>query len=308
MKIYKNEEMVGDDRIVRFSFTARDGYEPVGFIDPNNKELEGVWLPMYYGSILGADGATPRMVSLSGMQPHHTKDTAAQKTAITNFSSRAVFLGGPIVETITDLLIMFAKTTNLQEAYGYGNCAGYDASQSPTYGVKQNAVVGGGQFYGTDDQHSLNKIFHSIVLGSYQQWMRDPYEVVVNGRVKVSKNYTYDPTGAAYTDTGIVVPDNKTWDTSHNALDYPAHFRTVPGYGSIPALGMDGGSSATGGCDGLWRKDPKQTFTGVCLRFGVCDVGLICGLRARRWNNAATAANWYIGAADLLLPPVGVAV
>lgn len=308
MKIYKNEEMVGNDRIVRFSLTARDGYEPVGFIDPSNNELEGVWLPMFYGSILGASGSTPKMVSLSGMQPTHSNTTAQEKTAITNFSSRAVFLGGPIVETITDLLIMFAKTTNLQEAYGYGNCAGYDASQSPTYGVKQNAIVGGGQFYGTDDQHSLNKIFHSIVLGSYQQWMRDPYEVVVNGRVKVSKNYTYDPTGAAYTDTGIAVPDNKTWDTNHNALDYPAHFRTVPGYGSIPALGMDGGSSATGGCDGLWRKDPKQTFTGVCLRFGDCADGLSCGLRARIWDSAATYAHWNIGAADLLLPPVGVAV
>ena len=308
MKIYKNEEMVGNDRIVRFSLTARDGYEPVGFIDPSNNELEGVWLPMFYGSILGASGSTPKMVSLSGMQPTHSNTTAQEKTAITNFSSRAVFLGGPIVETITDLLIMFAKTTNLQEAYGYGNCAGYDASQSPTYGVKQNAIVGGGQFYGTDDQHSLNKIFHSIVLGSYQQWMRDPYEVVVNGRVKVSKNYTYDPTGAAYTDTGIAVPDNKTWDTNHNALDYPAHFRTVPGYGSIPALGMDGGSSATGGCDGLWRKDPKQTFTGVCLRFGNCSTGLTCGLRARYWDSAATHADWLIGAADLLLPPVGVAV
>lgn len=308
MKIYKNEEMVGNDRIVRFSLTARDGYEPVGFIDPSNNELEGVWLPMFYGSILGASGSTPKMVSLSGMQPTHSNTTAQEKTAITNFSSRAVFLGGPIVETITDLLIMFAKTTNLQEAYGYGNCAGYDASQSPTYGVKQNAIVGGGQFYGTDDQHSLNKIFHSIVLGSYQQWMRDPYEVVVNGRVKVSKNYTYDPTGAAYTDTGIAVPDNKTWDTNHNALDYPAHFRTVPGYGSIPALGMDGGSSATGGCDGLWRKDPKQTHTGVCRRFGPCDYGLGCGLRARCWDNAATSAYWNIGAADLLLPPVGVAV
>lgn len=308
MKIYKNEEMVGNDRIVRFSFTARDGYEPVGFKDPSNNELEGVWLPMFYGSILGEDGATPKMVSLSGMQPHHTKDTAAQKTAITNFSNRAAFFGGPIVETITDLLIMFAKTTNLQEAYGYGNCSGYDASQSPTYGVKRNAVVGGGQFYGTDDKLSLNKIFHSIVIGSYQQWMRDPYEVVVNGRVKVSKNYTYDPTGATYTDTGITVGDNKTWDTSHNALDYPAHFRTVPGYGSIPALGMDGGSSATGGCDGLWRKDPKQTFTGVCLRFGACYDGLACGLRARTWLNPARHANWSIGAADLLLPPVGVAV
>lgn len=262
---------------------------------------------MFYGSILGASGSTPKMVSLSGMQPTHNNIAAQEKTAITNFSSRAVFLGGPIVETITDLLIMFAKTTNLQEAYGYGNCAGYDASQSPTYGVKQNAIVGGGQFYGTDDQHSLNKIFHSIVLGSYQQWMRDPYEVVVNGRVKVSKNYTYDPTGAAYTDTGIAVPDNKTWDTNHNALDYPAHFRTVPGYGSIPALGMDGGSSATGGCDGLWRKDPKQTFTGVCLRFGDCNIGLICGPRALYLNNTASYAYWSIGAAILLLPPVGVA-
>ena len=308
MKIYKNEEMVGNDRIVRFSLTARDGYEPVGFIDPSNNELGGVWLPMFYGSILGADGATPKMVSLANLQPTYNNTTDKEKTAITNFSSRAAFLGGPIVETIIDLLIMFAKTTNLQEAYGYGNCSGYDASQSPTYGVKRNAVVGGGQFYGTDDKLSLNKIFHSIVLGSYQQWMRDPYEVVVNGRVKVSKNYTYDPTGAKYTDTGITVPDNKTWDTNHNALDYPAHFRTVPGYGSIPALGMDGGSSATGGCDGLWRKDPKQTFTGVCLRFGDCYGGLICGLRARLWNYSVSAAAWTIGAADLLLPPVGVAV
>lgn len=308
MKIYKNEEMVGNDRIVRFSLTARDGYEPVGFIDPSNNELGGVWLPMFYGSILGADGATPKMVSLANLQPTYNNTTDKEKTAITNFSSRAAFLGGPIVETIIDLLIMFAKTTNLQEAYGYGNCSGYDASQSPTYGVKRNAVVGGGQFYGTDDKLSLNKIFHSIVLGSYQQWMRDPYEVVVNGRVKVSKNYTYDPTGAKYTDTGITVPDNKTWDTNHNALDYPAHFRTVPGYGSIPALGMDGGSSATGGCDGLWRKDPKQTFTGVCLRFGSCFRGLSCGLRARYWDDTASVANWSIGAADLLLPPVGVAV
>lgn len=308
MKIYKNEEMVGNDRIVRFSLTARDGYEPVGFIDPSNNELGGVWLPMFYGSILGADGATPKMVSLANLQPTYNNTTDKEKTAITNFSSRAAFLGGPIVETIIDLLIMFAKTTNLQEAYGYGNCSGYDASQSPTYGVKRNAVVGGGQFYGTDDKLSLNKIFHSIVLGSYQQWMRDPYEVVVNGRVKVSKNYTYDPTGAKYTDTGITVPDNKTWDTNHNALDYPAHFRTVPGYGSIPALGMDGGSSATGGCDGLWRKDPKQTFSGVCLRFGSCYHGLNCGPRARVWYYSVTDAYWYVGAADLLLPPVGVAV
>lgn len=306
-KIYKYEKMEGNDRTVLFSMQARDGYEPNGFIDPSNNVLEGVWLPMFYGSRLGADGSTPKMVSLAGLQPSYNTTTAQERTALQNFSTRAQFLGGPIVETIIDFLIMISGTTDLQTAFGRGNCSGYDASQAPTYGVKQNAVVGGGQFYGTDDGKSLNKIFHSIVLGSYQQWMRDPYEVVVNGRVKVSKNYTYDPTGAAYTDTGINVPNNMTWDSNHNALDYPAEYRTVPGYGAIPAGEMKGGSTATGGCDGLWRKDPTQTFTGVARRFGGCYDGLTTGPRARNWNNAAGTAYWNISAADLLLPPVGVA-
>lgn len=306
-RIYKHERMEGNDRTVLFSMTARDGYAPNGFIDPSNNVLEGVWLPMFYGSRLGADGSTPKMVSLAGLQPSYGTTAAQERTALQNFSARAQFLGGPIVETIIDFLIMMSGTTDLQSAYGYGNCSGYDASLSPTYGVKQNAVVGGGQFYGTDDTKSLNKIFHSIVLGSYQQWMRDPYEVVVNGRVKVSKNYAYDLTGAAYADTGITVPQRSDWDSGHNKLEYPTEYRTVSGYGAVPAGSMAGGSTATGGCDGFWRHDPAQTFTAVALRFGRCTNGLSDGPRARDWVNTATNANWDIGAANLLLPPVGVA-
>lgn len=300
-RVYKHERMEGNDRVVMFSMTERDGFGPVGFVDGENNVLEGVWLPMFYGSILGADGSTPKMVSLAGLQPHHTKTTAEQNTAINNFSSRARFLGGPIVETIIDILIMMAGTTDLQTAYGKGNCKGYDASLAPTYGVKQNAVVAGGQFYGTDDGKSLNKIFHSIVLGSYQQWMRDPYEVVVNGRVKVSKNYKYDPTGATYEDTGINVPNGpKRWE-------YPMRYQTVEGYGAIPAIEFDGGSTATGSCDGLYRHESQQTMTAVALRFANCADDLIGGLRARYWYNGAADARWHLGAADLLLPPVGVA-
>ena len=132
MKIYKREYMAGDDRYVLFRFEKADGFEPVGFLDPDNKELEGVWLPMFYGSIV-AD----KMRSISGVQPDYSKNTATQKTAIDAFGSRAKFLGGPIVETIIDLLIMFAKTTELQTAYGCGNMSGYDASLDPTYGVKK---------------------------------------------------------------------------------------------------------------------------------------------------------------------------
>ena len=306
MKIYKREYMAGMDRYVLFSFDKQEGFEPVGFVDKDGNELEGRWLPMFYGSVLNAD-TKPKMTSLSGLQPGYNRTTDQEHTAIVNFGERANFFGGPFVETLIDLLVMFAKTTDIQGAYGQGNSGGYDASLAPTNGVKQNAVVGGGQFYGTSDCKSLNKILHSIVLGSWQQWQRDPYEIIANGHIKVSTDYKYDPTGATYTDTGIVAPDNMTWGGSHNAMDYPLEYRTVKGYGAVPGGLMKGGSTSTGGCDGLWRKDPKQAFVGVCRRFGDCGRGAFGGARARNWDDDAGSAWGLAGASVLLDPPVGVA-
>jgi hypothetical protein len=298
-KIYKQEYMLGNDRVVKFSMRKKDGFEAVGFLDPDNNELEGVWLPMFYGSIINS-----KMMCIAGNQPCYNNATAAEKTAIDNFGTRAKFFGGGIVQTLTDLLIMFAKSTDSQGAYGNGNMSGYDASLSPTMGVKANAVIGGGQFYGTSDGKSLNKILHSIVLGSWQQWMRDPYTLLVNGRFKVSKNYTYDLTGANYTDTGISLPKVTKTDGSQNAgVFYPHKYQTVPGFGAVPVYPYKG-STSTGGCDGLWQ---NVEITAVALRFGSCNGGLLDGLRSLIVGNTATSSTWNIGAAILLLPPVGVA-
>lgn len=296
MKIYKQEYTVGSDRVVNFSISKRDGFEPIGFIDPSNRELEGVWIPMFYGTII-----SDKMKCISGNQPCYNTATAAEKTAIDAFGSKAKFFGGAIVETLIDLMILFAKTTDLQAAYGNGNCSGYDASLAPTYGVKQNAVVGGGQFYGTSDGKSLNKIFHSIVLGSYNQWMRDPYVVCVNGKVKVSKNYNYDLTGAAYEDAGIT--HGKINDNAAYGPVYAHIFRTIGGFGALPAAPYKG-STALGGCDGMWV---NTGITAVALRFGACGSGLPAGPRALTLNHPAGDAHWRFGAAILLLPPVGVA-
>lgn len=296
MKIYKQEYTVGSDRVVNFSISKRDGFEPIGFIDPSNRELEGVWIPMFYGTII-----SDKMKCISGNQPCYNTATAAEKTAIDAFGSKAKFFGGAIVETLIDLMILFAKTTDLQAAYGNGNCSGYDASLAPTYGVKQNAVVGGGQFYGTSDGKSLNKIFHSIVLGSYNQWMRDPYVVCVNGKVKVSKNYNYDLTGAAYEDAGIT--HGKINDNAAYGPVYAHIFRTIGGFGALPAAPYKG-STALGGCDGMWV---NTGITAVALRFGTCNHGLAAGPRALSLYAPAGDAAWNIGAAILLLPPVGVA-
>lgn len=296
MKIYKQEYTVGSDRVVNFSISKRDGFEPIGFIDPSNRELEGVWIPMFYGTII-----SDKMKCISGNQPCYNTATAAEKTAIDAFGSKAKFFGGAIVETLIDLMILFAKTTDLQAAYGNGNCSGYDASLAPTYGVKQNAVVGGGQFYGTSDGKSLNKIFHSIVLGSYNQWMRDPYVVCVNGKVKVSKNYNYDLTGAAYEDAGIT--HGKINDNAAYGPVYAHIFRTIGGFGALPAAPYKG-STALGGCDGMWV---NTGITAVARRFGSCVNGLSAGPRALILDLTAGRAYWTIGAAILLLPPVGVA-
>lgn len=298
-KIYKQEYMLGNDRVVKFSMRKRDGFEAVGFIDTDNKELEGVWIPMFYGSIV-----EEKMKSISGVQPCYSNATAAEKTAIDAFGARAKFFGGAIVQTLTDLLIMFGKSTNSQAVYGNGNMSGYDTSLAPTNGVKQNAVVGGGQFYGTSDGKSLNKILHSIVLGTWQQWMRDPYTLLVNGRYKVSKNYAYDLTGATYHDTGISLPKILKEDGSQNTgIFYPHKYQTVPGFGAVPVHPCKG-STSTGGCDGLWQ---NCDIVAVALRFGHCGNGTHDGLRSLIVGNPATAANVDLGAAILLLPPVGVA-
>ena len=290
-KIYKKEYMAGSDRYCLFSMTRKtEDFLPVGFYDSDNKELEGVWIPMFYGSIL--DG---KATCISGTQPMASNTTAQEKTAIDAFGSRAKFFGGAIVETIIDLLIMFAKTTDLQAAYGNGNMSGYVNDSSQYYGVLQNAVVGGGQFYGTSDGKSLNKIFHSIVLGTYQQWMRDPYTICVNGALKVSKNYSYDLTGAAYDDTGLQYASTGAWR-------YPHRYKSVVGFGAVPDVSPYNGSTALGGCDGLYV---NAGITAVALRFGSCGAGLIDGPRALSLHNVAGFADWALGAALLLLPPVG---
>lgn len=300
MKIYKREYMAGDDRYVLFSMTERDGFEPIGFIDPDNNVLEGVWIPMFYGSVV--DG---KMRSLSGIQPDYGKTTAQQKAAIDAVGTRAKFFGGAMINTLIDLMIMLAKTSNFQSVYGYGNSNGYDVSLAPTNGVKQNAVVGGGQFFGTSDGKTLNKIFHSIVLGSFQQYIRDPYLLLVNGRYKVSTHYEYDLTGGSYMDTGITLEEiyNEN-ETQNTGVFYPHKYQTIRDFGALP-IGPYRGSTSTGGCDGLWH---NCEIACPALLFGRCNFGSSAGCRLLDLHNGPTRADWDTGSALLLLPPVGVSV
>ena len=288
--IYKYEKRDNNKRIVKFSLVPRPGFEPTGFVNPDGTVVAGRWIPMFYGSVV--DG---KATSIAGTQPSYNINTDAQRAALVARNANAKFFGGAFVETLIDISYMLAGTTEIQGAWGTGNMSGYVNDSSQYYGVKANAVVGGGQFYGTSNNTSLNKIFHSIVLGTYQQWMRDPYELVVAGRVKVSKDYTYDLSGATYTDTGVNVPNK-----SDSNWRYPIDYITVPDYGSVPDITKTGGSTSTGVCDGTYTRSDQSSYTTVLLRFGHCNAGANAGVRARTWNNPAGGTHWGFGFAALL--------
>lgn len=301
IKHYKYEKNYGSDRVVMYSMTPRPGFEPVGFTDGDNNELEGLWIPMFYGATVILNSTT-RMTSLSGLQPDHSKTTDQQKTLIDAFSTRARFFGGAVINVIADLLMMWAKTTDVQLAYGFGNMSGYVDDSTVYYGVLQNAVVSGGQFYGTNGGKALNKILHSIVLGTYQQWQRDPYTLCYNGKILVSPNYTYDLTAATYKDTGLIIPNN-----SDSGWVYPHKYKTIPNFGSFSYGPPYRGSQTTGGTDGLYIRAEQSTFSAVSRRFGSCSNGRLDGPRAVSLNAAADYTDWNFGSSVLLLPPVGVA-
>lgn len=292
-KIYMKETYAsdGNSRHVQFAFNNLNprtkDFEPIGFV-MDGKELDGVWLPMFY---MDANGKT-----ISGTQPIYSKTTDQERSILQNFSTRAVHLGGGLMNVLRDLMYMFAKSTDTQTHYGEGCMSSY-VNSSTLYGVKPNAVIGGGQFYGNTGGKTLNKAFHSLVIQSFQQLQRDPQTLLSNGTLLVSKDYSvYSLTGAGYTNTGKAFATSSGWR-------YPSKLKLIPGYGSFP-IDDNAGTSSTGLCDGVHF---KASGVRVARRLGDCSHGAIGGAGCVTLNCEASDADWNYGVGELLLPPVGYA-
>ena len=255
-------------------------------------------IPMFYGSI----DANGRMRSIAGQWSCLSASgsaadnangtaigTAEQYAAIQKASKNALFFGGALVNTLADICILLSKSTDSQTSFGSGMCSTYVEDKEQHYGTRINTVISGGRFYGSNDNKSFNKIFHSCVMGSYMLWQRDPYMLLINGRIKVSPDYSYDLTGAAYQDTGVDLAEN----------NYYATTQVIKDFGAVPTDEVVC-TSATGYCDHTWV---NAAITAVSLRFGNCDGGACDGLWARTLNVVAADAWWIYGASKLLPAP-----
>ncbi len=288
-KIYMKEVYAsdGNSRDVYFADGPLDGYTAVGFIDGDGNELEGVWIPMFY--LNGSNNKT-----IAGQTVSKSLTTAQQKTKIDAVGTRARFFGGPIINVLRDLEYMLFKSTDIQLQAGHGNCNGGSESA-----LKNNPVVANGNvvgWKGTNDKKTANKYFHSMVLGTYDQWLRDPYTLLVNGVLKYSDDYEYDVTGAAY-DTA----SDTSW-TLNGGWHYGSHLVKISdAFGSTPKK-ENTCSTTTGLCDGL---NCNTSGVRVALRLGYCGYGLADGPAALNLDGEASVASWNCGAAVLLLPAKG---
>lgn len=278
MKIIENDS----DLEVRFAYEQ---------LDPDYYEVcptgsAGAWLPMFYGYAENSSGSY-RMRSIAGTSELGNQSgnttTDVQNTSIKANGNDYYFLGGKLLDCLTLLQYMWFKTTN-SDSICRGNQDGYD-STAANYGTKDNAIVGGGQFYLKNNGTSANKILHCLPLATYDVWLRNPYWVVNNGAIKVSKDYTFDTTGSSYIATGLTIP----------SAGYQNELTYVSGYGLVPKT--TGASDTTYYCDYLYV---DASITAVPFALGRCVTGRGAGGRASLCSSTAGSSAWDYGCALFL--------
>nr|DAX23684.1 MAG TPA: hypothetical protein [Caudoviricetes sp.] len=300
-RVYTRQEVYGDERYVYFSFVKRDGFEAIGFREWNGTgfdEFAGVWLPMFYGS---------RVSSVVGVYRTKTGDSG-DIIFITSQAGQDVFVGngkvtssslieavktwkgdpilkgyrllqGAILNTITDLLILLSKTTDLKSVFGKG-CQNRSGGEH-----LKNDVIDGGAFKGTADGNSLNKIFHSIVLGSYQIGQVDATMTSdTQGALLLKKEISDD-----YEQVATVATDGawKGIAASHVKKEYGA----IPGRFADSPIGDDVIKSGNRG-------------SGICIRL---SPGEHAGFRSYDLATIISGSGFNgVSVSSMLVPPVGL--
>lgn len=263
-----------------------DDFSAVGF-NVRGKERNHMLIPMFYGSM----DEKGRLRSIAGqwsagtISGHRTQniyqndmDTQRQYLAVQRSSVQSLFFGGALANVLTDIAVMLTKSTDSQSSFGAGASCSFtcDEDHSGHWGTLPNPIMSA-QFYGGTDKKTYSSIFHSSVLGSNVLWQRDPYTLLVHGKLKVSPDYRFDLSGESYLDTGYSLPRGNFFATTE----------VVPGFGFIPSPDIIG-SEFTGYCDHIYA---NPDVISVPSRFGCSRSDARAGLFARSMNHSGFNPN-----------------
>ena len=282
-KIYTHREVVNGVYKFRCSdIPLGDDWDCYSNYDKNNNIIEHFYTPIYFGSNVGNV-----MRSISG-QANYVNNTAASEIALATANGDGWYtevLADRLL--LQDLLVMMAKSTNLQLAYGYGRCASNNTSA-----IGQGTMNAKGLFWGDDDQTSGVKVF-GMENPWGNLWRRTAGWINDNGKqkVKITEGTHDGSTVTGYNLTGegyIEIADATPAGTSGG---YISEMKTMP-FGRIPVKAS--GSATTYEADGFWFNNGQVDYA---LVGGGWHAALLVGPFASNLYNAASYTNANLGAA-----------
>lgn len=259
-----------------------DTWECWSNYDRNNNQIDHFYTPIYFGS-----NVSNKMRSISGQNNLVSQNAS---TEITYAKANGADWYTEVLADrllIQDLLVMMAKSTECQTAYGYGRC-----KSSNNNAIGQGTMNTKGMFWGSNDQTSGVKVF-GMENWWGNLWRRTAGYINDKGtqKVKLTRG-THDGTTAS---------DYNTDGSGYKSISGATPAGTSGGYintmkteefGRLPITAS--GSATTYEADGLYYNNSQNNYA---FFGGDWNVGLLVGPFSVRLSTAASASPPSIGAA-----------
>ena len=219
--------------------------------DRNDDQIDHFYTPIYFGSLVSG-----KLRSISGAV-NSVNTTAANEIACAKANGNDWYtevLADRLL--LQDLLVMMARSTECQTAFGYGRC-----KSSNSNAIAPGTMNAKGMFWGSNDQTSGVKVFGmENVWGNL--WRRTAGWINANGtqKVKLTRG-THD--GSTVTDYNT---DGNGYKTIANATPagssggYISSMKTEA-FGRLPVNAS--GSSSTYEADGMWYNNSQVNYAFV---------------------------------------------
>ena len=259
---------------------------------------QGILVDHFYTPVYGGSLVSDTLRSLSGKQLMAGKNAEEEITyaKANNDGSNVLWF----TETFADhiliqfLLVLMGKSLDSQSVFGRGIETG---SQSACEAYRTGQLNDKGLFFGYNDSTHTVKVFG---MENYYacQWRRKAGCVNDNGTYRIKLTYgTQDGSSVnGYPTTALTT--SATFAGYINAGSVPAasasyikRMRVTPQGAIVPA--EVGGASSIYYCDGMWSNNGQVDYA---YFGGHSRAGAICGLFAWTVDNAASSADWHVGA------------
>ena len=277
-------------------------YHAWAFHDANGKLVPHFYMPKYNSSLI--DG---KFRSLSGQhivgKEATTKYTAAQEMNYAKANGTGWLTETKAqVDLVNILLILMAKSTNSQTAYGNGYV---NNNLSKTDLLDTGSANTKGMFYGTSGNVCVKVFGMENWWGN--QWRRYAGHMMINGIQKVKLTYGtedgstvvgYNTTGDGYiTIEGATLLNEKGETFGSGYLkEMKASIK-----GTLVPTGTLNGSSSTNYCDYCWY---DNTSTDYAIRGGDLNGGAYYGVSCVRLSRSPDATGWGICANITCIPAI----